>query len=74
MQGIGAFHGDDAVVGAEFPVQRAVAGVDGIDEFRPALQQAVGEAPDIAAEVGADETGDLEDELIECMFELEPGA
>ena len=74
MQSIRPFHGDDAIIGTEFPGQGAVAGVDGIHEFRPALQEAICEPPNIAAEIGGNKACDIELELVEGMFELETGA
>ena len=50
VQRVGAFHHDNALVVAEFPRQGTVAGVDGKDLRRAALQQAIGESADVAAE------------------------
>ncbi len=58
-------HHDDALVFSEFPRQFAVSGIDGEDLRGSALQQAIGEPPDVSAEIGAGQTGDIQSEGIE---------
>jgi len=74
MQRVRPLHHRHAFIVAQLPRQHAVPGVDGIDVFRPALQQTVREPADIAAEVGADHARYIELECIQRMGELSPGA
>ena len=53
---VGAFVDDDSGVGAEFPCELAVGGVDGVDTSGVCLEQAIGEPAGGAAEVCAEES------------------
>lgn len=74
VEGVAALEGNDAGIGAELPGERAVAGIDGVDLGRAGLQEAVGEAADVCAEVGAGEPGGGEVEGAERVLQLEPAA
>lgn len=74
VEGVAALEGDDARIGAELPGERAIAGVDGVDLGRAGLEEAVGEAADVCAEVCAGEAGGIEVEGGERVLELEPAA
>ena len=71
---VGAFVDGHAGVVAEFPGELAVAGVEGEDVLSAALEQAIGEPADVAAEVGADEIRHVQGEGVERGGEFEPAA
>ena len=54
VTGVGAFAHDDARVGAQAPVQLAVAHVHGVDAPGASLQEAIGEATSGGADVEGD--------------------
>ncbi len=74
VEGVAALEGGDARVGAELPGERAVAGIDCEDPGCAGLQQAVGEAADVGAEISAREPCGVEAEGGERVLQLEPAA
>lgn len=74
VEGVGALHHADARIVAEFPGERAVARVEGEDESCAVAEEAVGEAADVAAEVGADEAGGVEVEFAQRVGEFQSAA
>jgi hypothetical protein len=71
VEGVGAFVDGGAFVLAEFPRELAVGGVDAVDMGCAVVEEAVCEAAGGASEVGADEVGGIEFELLECVVEFE---
>src|SRR5215831_13368528 len=74
MQGVGAFHRDDAEIGAKFPSKRAVASINRVDPSGTRLQEAVRESAHIRAEIGARQPGGIHAELIERVPQLQATA
>ena len=67
---VGSFEENDAWIFAKRPVDDAVAGIDGIDLRRTALEEAIGEAARAAAQIGADQPGDGQGESVEGVIEF----
>ena len=61
-------------VGCHLDVELPVTHVAGMHSQRAALQQAVGEAAGRGPEIGADQPGDIELEMLERRLELEASA
>ncbi len=61
----------DAGVAADFPVELAVAHVDGVHLRRAVLEQAIGEAPGGCADVEAERARGIDAERRERRLELE---
>ncbi len=74
MHGVRPLHDEDARVLAELPFEHPVAGVDGVDLRRVALEHAVGEPPGVRAQVGANAPGHLDAESNDRVLEFQPGA
>ena len=65
---------DDARVGADFPIELIVPGIDRIDASRAALQQAIGKPARRCAHIDADPARGVDLEMIERAFEFQPAA
>ncbi len=70
VAGVGFFHDHDPAVLAEFPGELALADVHGKNLGRAVLEQAIGETAGGSAEVDGGESGHVQLEMAEGVFQL----
>ncbi len=71
VHGIGSFHDYDAGIFTESIFQGAVASIHRVNFRSPSAEQAIDEAADVAAQVGANPSRRLNAELIQCGGEFQ---
>lgn len=74
VQGIRSLLDNDARVLAQAPGQRAIGRVDGVDLRGAALEQAIDESSDVAAQIGTRPSRRVDAELVERRGQLDAAA
>ena len=74
MHCVSPLHHHNPAVFPQFPVEHAIAGIDGIHAPGAALQETVRETAGAAAQISANEIVHVDGERAEGMFEFGAGA
>lgn len=74
VHGIGSFVDHDAWIAAEHPGQLTIGGIHSVDSRGTSMQQAVDEAPHVAAEIGTDEAPDINMKVVQRSGKFLAGA